>query len=191
MCRCKSDRQSEENEPARSSKENKITQTLRQNECPSPVEGLECIVVPQQKSQRVNISKRYEKNSRDRNEEGSSGGSNNELSTLLPTPPLLSAFLASRRDYPLSVYLPPTEGFKLNHASPQRSRLKRSRVSRRRSGQRSKRDSAIASSLSAGHGTHCAKNFNDTTDGSVHCFMDEHGNWITYTFDEKGLGKFK
>ncbi|XP_063915633.1 pecanex-like protein 1 isoform X1 [Zophobas morio] len=188
MCRCKSDRQSEENEPARSSKENKITQTLRQNECPSPVEGLECIVVPQQKSQRVNISKRYEKNSRDRNEEGSSGGSNNELSTLLPTPPLLSAFLASRRDYPLSVYLPPTEGFKLNHASPQRSRLKRSRVSRRRSGQRSKRDSAIASSLSAGHGTHCAKNFNDTTDGSVHCFMDEHGNWITYTFDEKGLG---
>ncbi|XP_064214797.1 pecanex-like protein 1 isoform X2 [Tribolium castaneum] len=184
MCRCKSD----ENEPRnRSLKENKLTQTLRQNDCPSSVEGLECIVL--QKPQRVDIPKRYVRTSRDRNEEGSSGGSNNELSTLLPPAPLLSAFLASRRDYPLSVcYLPPSETIKFSHVSPQRNRLKRSRVSRRRSCQRNKRDSAIASSLSAGHGTHCAKNFNDTTDGSVHCFMDEHGNWITYTFDEKGLG---
>lgn len=42
-------------------------------------------------------------------------------------------------------------------------------------------------SLSSGHGTHTAKNFNDTSDGAVHCFMDEHGNWVTYTFDEKGI----
>ncbi|KAI4463394.1 pecanex [Holotrichia oblita] len=46
----------------------------------------------------------------------------------------------------------------------------------------------ICRTLSAGHGTHCAKSFNDTSDGSVHCFLDEHGNWVTYTFDEKGLG---
>jgi hypothetical protein len=138
----------------------------------------------------VNLCKRYVKTARDRNEEGSSGGSNNELSTLLPPAPFLSAFLAPRRDFPLSVcYLSPNESVKFNHASPQRNRLKRSRVNRRRSCQKSKRDSAIANSLSAGHGTHCAKNFNDTTDGSVHCFMDEHGNWITYTFDEKGLGE--
>lgn len=60
------------------------------------------------------------------------------------------------------------------------------RINRRRA-----REHMIANTLSAGHGTHSAKHFNDTSDGSVHCFLDEHGHWITYTFDEKGLGKYK
>lgn len=183
MCRCKS----EETDPKnRLAKENKITQTLRLNECTSPLEGLECVGVSKQQR---NTSKRYPK-LRDRNEDGSSGGSNNELSTLLPPAPFLSAFLP-RRDFPLNVcYLPPGESSKIGHVSPQRGRLKRSKVNRRRTGQRTEKDTAIASSLTAGHGTHSAKNFNDTTDGSVHCFRDEHGNYVTYTFDEKGLGKY-
>lgn len=42
--------------------------------------------------------------------------------------------------------------------------------------------------MATGQGTHLATSHNDTSDGSVHCFKDEHGNWLTYTFDEKGLG---
>lgn len=47
---------------------------------------------------------------------------------------------------------------------------------------------AFVSAIASGHGTHLATSHNDTSDGSVHCFKDEHGNWLTYTFDEKGLG---
>lgn len=64
------------------------------------------------------------------------------------------------------------------------------RLNRRRSSQLAKKENAIANSLSAGQGTHGAKNFNDTSDGSVHCFLDEHNNWVTYTFDEKGVGRY-
>lgn len=147
--------------------------------------------------------------------EASSSGSNNELSMLLPTPgqPMLAAFLA-RRDN-LAGIVPPimpvclpaefqTGAGRLNdRASPQRcGRLKRSaRVSRRprqsnsRSSKNVSRDShgripvaAFVNALASGHGTHLATSHNDTSDGSVHCFKDEHGNWLTYTFDEKGLG---
>lgn len=37
-------------------------------------------------------------------------------------------------------------------------------------------------------GTHLASSHDDTTDGAVHVFRDENGQWMTYTFDEKGLG---
>uniref|UniRef100_A0A1B6E3I5 Pecanex-like protein n=1 Tax=Clastoptera arizonana TaxID=38151 RepID=A0A1B6E3I5_9HEMI len=37
-------------------------------------------------------------------------------------------------------------------------------------------------------GTHFASSHDDTTNGSVHIFKDENGQWMTYTFDEKGLG---
>jgi hypothetical protein len=39
-----------------------------------------------------------------------------------------------------------------------------------------------------GPGTHIATCHNDTSEGAVHCFRDEHGNWLTYTFSEKGTG---
>lgn len=179
----------------RSMKENKVTQTVRQYD--SSVEGLECLVVPttsQTLSRMHVVPRRGSKYTRHRNEgyhESSSKGSNNELSTLLPTQPLLQAFLASRKDLPLPLCLP---GDAVRIDSPQRYRFRRSGSVYRRqccsrpSLRNNLRDTAIASSLSAGHGTHSAKNFNDTTDGSVHCFLDEQGNWITYTFDEKGLG---
>ncbi|GJQ81500.1 putative C-terminus pecanex protein [Trypoxylus dichotomus] len=194
-----SDRTYKTREPMR---ENKLTQTLKQND--SSVEGLECLVLPvnaQPPLRKLNVPKRNTKVVRQRTEayqEASSSGSNNELSSLLPAPGFFS-FVSNRRDAPvnLPVNYQPTSFRPRERTSPppRHCRLKRSsRVHRRPqnplrgSGRKSMRDTAIARSLSAGHGTHCAKSFNDTSDGSVHCFLDEHGNWVTYTFDEKGLG---
>jgi hypothetical protein len=39
-----------------------------------------------------------------------------------------------------------------------------------------------------GTGTHIATSHDDTSEGAVHCFRDEHGNWLSYTFAEKGTG---
>lgn len=191
-------------------KENKLTQTLRQNE--SSIEGLECLVIPAIPTQaaprlrKLSVTRRSNtkiiKPRSDFYQEASSSSSNNELSTLLPSNPLLSAFLASRRDIApaICVSLPTGENIRLEQrtASP-RPRLRRApRIPRRslhnnaQSNQDSKsnqRDLAIANTISSGHGTHRAKSFEDTSHGSVHCFMDEHGNWITYTFDDKGLGR--
>lgn len=179
----------------RSMKESKLTQTLKQND--SSVEGLECLVMPLQQQPRLrklSSTRKSTKVSRQRNEgyqePSASTSSNNELSTLLPAPPLLQAFLNSRRECMLPVYLPANSA-----TSETQCRLKRTGANRNRTQcyvppatRTNKRETAIASSLSTGHGTHCAKSFNDTSDGSVHCFMDETGKWVTYTFDEKGLG---
>lgn len=179
-------------------KENKLTQTLRQND--SSVEGLECLVVPNTshtRLRRLSAPRRSSKSSRPKTEqtyqEASSSGSNNELSTLLPAQPLLQAFLSSRRDFPVHNYFSNEYG---RHDSPHRyprlrrsGRIKRGQCCTRPTSIRAvQRDLAIAHTLSTGHGTHTAKNFNDTSDGSVHCFVDEHGNWVTYTFDERGCG---
>lgn len=42
--------------------------------------------------------------------------------------------------------------------------------------------------MADGPGTHIATCHNDTSEGAVHCFRDEHGNWLSYTFSEKGTG---
>jgi hypothetical protein len=48
---------------------------------------------------------------------------------------------------------------------------------------------ALASVIAGGStGTHIATSHDDTTEGAVHCFRDEHGNWQSYTFAEKGTG---
>ncbi|KAG5897163.1 hypothetical protein JTB14_020892 [Gonioctena quinquepunctata] len=197
VCRCKPSSRSE-NKSGRSMKENKVTQTqLRQSETPSPVEGLECVIYsPAVSRSKSGSSKKGSSNnakgdSHTRNEEASSSGSNNELSTLLPPAPLLSAFLNSRRDCSMAVCstIAGAENLRLDRPLPSRMRLKRvNRVNRRRSAQMARKESAITGTLTAGYGTHGAKNFNDTSDGSVHCFLDEQGNWITYTFDERGVG---
>lgn len=36
---------------------------------------------------------------------------------------------------------------------------------------------------------HFATSFEDTTDGAIHCFMDEYGNWMSYTFDKNSSGR--
>uniref|UniRef100_A0A1Y1JUR7 Pecanex-like protein n=2 Tax=Photinus pyralis TaxID=7054 RepID=A0A1Y1JUR7_PHOPY len=190
---------------SRSIKENKLTQTLRQTE--NVVEGLECLVIPTHapaRLRKLSVTRRSNlkmiKPSTDCYQEASSSSSNNELSTLLPSNPLLSAFLASRRDAPaICVSLPARDSTRLDKraSSCRQGRLKRNtRVHRRalhsshpnHETKSNQRDLAIASTISSGHGTHRAKSFEDTSHGSVHCFVDEHGNWITYTFDEKSVG---
>lgn len=194
----------------RSMKENKITKNLKHDE--SSVEGLECLVRSTPTRQRKsNVQRRTSKASKPRTDaynEASSSGSNNELSTLLPTPgqPMLAAFL-TRRDVPHQICLPLDPAFErrigdLKISPPRHCRLKRStRVNRRprQSNPRSSRSttirestgiplSAFVSAMSSSQGTHLATSFNDTSDGSVHYFKDEYGNWLTYTFDEKGTG---
>lgn len=118
----------------RSMKENKLTQTVQPT-----VEGLECLVIPPHSALRVRklgVSRRNKKHSRSEfyQEAASSSGSNNELSTLLPTNPLLSAFLASRRDAPpsLCVCLPSGENLRLEATPPRHNRLKRAAGMNRR-----------------------------------------------------------
>lgn len=36
---------------------------------------------------------------------------------------------------------------------------------------------------------HFATSHEDTTDGAIHCFMDEYGNWMTYIFDKNMTGR--
>lgn len=195
----------------RSMKENK-TRNLRHED--TSVEGLECLVKnPTPVRHRRNcvhrkISRPNTKNMDLHSEASGSSGSNNELRMLLPSPgqPMLAAFLA-RRDFPtmMPVCLP-TEPFQSSQSrindrvSPQRI-CSFNRVNRRyrQNNSRSKRITpgenhgkipvaAFVNALASGQGTHLATSHNDTSDGSVHCFKDEHGNWLTYTFDEKGLG---
>ncbi|XP_023722503.1 pecanex-like protein 1 isoform X5 [Cryptotermes secundus] len=147
--------------------------------------------------------------------EGASGssGSATELSSLLPPPamPLLATFLATRRELPPeSVYGPPAIAFEPVFHSVNRvdlwtnvrtrhQRLRRAfRTRRSRGGIRSSETSVAPPSASitgleplmadGGPGTHIATCHNDTSEGAVHCFRDEHGNWLSYTFSEKGTG---
>lgn len=40
----------------------------------------------------------------------------------------------------------------------------------------------------SGAGTHLATDHADTTEGAVHCFQDEFGNWHSYTFSQESTG---
>ncbi|CAJ0573510.1 unnamed protein product, partial [Mesorhabditis spiculigera] len=44
------------------------------------------------------------------------------------------------------------------------------------------------SDLTIRDGTHIASGHEDTTQGAIHSFQDEDGNWWTYAFDENGVG---
>ncbi|XP_050297941.1 pecanex-like protein 1 isoform X2 [Anthonomus grandis grandis] len=181
--RCKSDP-----EKSKSLKENKVTQTTRlKGISPSTsYEDLEDDPGKKERREKADLPRKdplKHQQEHMKSEEASSSGSNNELSTLLPpAPPLLSAFLNPRRDLLTASWVSEN-----SPRSSQRTRLKRARANIKGNRERTaKKENAIAMSLSSGQGTHTAKNFNDTSDGAVHCFMDEHGNWVTYTFDEKG-----
>ncbi|XP_043476640.1 pecanex-like protein 1 [Leptopilina heterotoma] len=123
-------------------------------------------------------------------------GSNNELSTLLPSPapPLLAALLNSGGDLPNPNILPEprlVRSSQSRNMRNQRRRLKRSNRTHR--GTRLNRDdslvplTALFGLLSNGE-CHLATSHNDTSEGAVHCFRDDSGRWLAYTFDEKGSG---
>ncbi|KAI8505516.1 hypothetical protein Bbelb_167050, partial [Branchiostoma belcheri] len=48
--------------------------------------------------------------------------------------------------------------------------------------------STLLTSLNMAENTHLAMSHEDTTKGAVHCFQDEFGNWLTYTFDDNSAG---
>ncbi|KAK6104128.1 Pecanex protein (C-terminus) family protein [Brugia pahangi] len=54
--------------------------------------------------------------------------------------------------------------------------------------ERSSTTVAALSNLAMKDGTHVALDHEDTSQGAVHSFQDEDGNWWTYVFDEHGVG---
>ncbi|CAL1527117.1 unnamed protein product [Lymnaea stagnalis] len=86
----------------------------------------------------------------------------------------------------------PTEFSALLPANPQLNRPTNRRARRRR-GRRSvqqKRGSPPLAALNmiVGDEGHLATSHDDTTDGAVHWFQDEQGNWMSYSFGENSSG---
>ncbi|XP_073946549.1 pecanex [Choristoneura fumiferana] len=128
--------------------------------------------------------------------------------TLLPTSmPLLAAFLNSRADFMpccLPENAPPElvqyaeEGQRLrplmdrNHRNRVR-KIKRSTRQRNNPGSQNnpeKKDKTPnPENPNSANNVHFATSFDDTTDGAIHCFMDEYGNWMSYTFDKNSSGR--
>ncbi|XP_072945543.1 pecanex-like protein 1 isoform X2 [Epargyreus clarus] len=128
--------------------------------------------------------------------------------TLLPTTmPLLAAFLNSRVDFMPCCALdnaPPElvqyveEGQRLR---PLMDRNHRNRVRKIKRSTRQRNNPALQNnpekkekpsnpeSASSSSNVHFATSFEDTTDGAIHCFMDEYGNWMSYTFDKNSSGR--
>ncbi|KAJ8719999.1 hypothetical protein PYW07_012042 [Mythimna separata] len=139
--------------------------------------------------------------------------------TLLPTSmPLLAAFLNSRVDFGpccLPSYVanaaatetaatqtaqPAEEGQRLrplmdrNHRNRvrkiKRSTRQRNNPSQQNNGEKKDNSKPPAPDTSNNStNVHFATSFDDTTDGAIHCFMDEYGNWMSYTFDKNSSGR--
>ncbi|CAG4961455.1 unnamed protein product [Colias eurytheme] len=127
--------------------------------------------------------------------------------TLLPTSmPLLAAFLNSRVDFmpccvpdnnpPQTEAQPVEEGPRLrplmdrNHRNRVRKIKRSTRQRNNPSSQSSDKKDKTANVENPNSGNvHFATSFDDTTDGAIHCFMDEYGNWMSYTFDKNGSGR--
>lgn len=127
--------------------------------------------------------------------------------TLLPTTmPLLAAFLNSRVDFqppccPQENATAETapqqaeEGQRLrplmdrNHRNRVR-KIKRSTRQRNNPSSQNTDKTKPPNSENSNNSTnvHFATSFDDTTDGAIHCFMDEYGNWMSYTFDKNSSG---
>ncbi|XP_060804303.1 pecanex-like protein 1 isoform X2 [Amyelois transitella] len=127
--------------------------------------------------------------------------------TLLPTSmPLLAAFLNSRMDYicpssqdsaPPEIAQHAEEAQRLrplmdrNHRNRvrkiKRSTRQRNNPSQNNTENKDKPPSNENSNSSTN--VHFATSFDDTTDGAIHCFMDEYGNWMSYTFDKNNSGR--
>lgn len=129
--------------------------------------------------------------------------------TLLPTSmPLLAAFLNSRVDFmpscpaetapaPPEPPQPPEESQRLrplmdrNHRNRVR-KIKRSTRQRNNPSAQSNADKSkqvkVESTNNNSSSVHFATSFDDTSDGAIHCFMDEYGNWMSYTFDKNSSG---
>ncbi|RVE48182.1 hypothetical protein evm_007136 [Chilo suppressalis] len=130
--------------------------------------------------------------------------------TLLPTSmPLLAAFLNSRVDFmpccPADNNAPPEPAqpaeelprmrplMDRNHRNRvrkiKRSTRQRNNPSQNNPDKKDKQSNTENSNNSTN--VHFATSFDDTTDGAIHCFMDEYGNWMSYTFDKNSSGRIQ
>ncbi|KAG7207181.1 hypothetical protein KM043_008869 [Ampulex compressa] len=151
---------------------------------------------PRPKPKRA-LEARREKDRRDGKFE-QTGGSNNELSTLLPNPapPLLAALLNSGRDLPGQSST--VSDLRLSRSTDNRTsrqrqcHLKRSNRTYRGTRNNTRDDNVVPLTalfgLISNGDCHLAANHNDTSEGAVHYFRDDNGRWLAYTFDEKGSG---
>ena len=90
--------------------------------------------------------------------------------------------------------LPDTKLVRSSQNRNSRNRQRRlKRAARTHRGPRAPRDeslvplTALFGLISNGE-CHLATSHNDTSEGAVHCFRDDSGRWLAYTFDEKGSG---
>ncbi|XP_059045383.1 pecanex-like protein 1 [Achroia grisella] len=128
--------------------------------------------------------------------------------TLLPTSmPLLAAFISSRMEMVPCSAVPDNPSPEIPHQSEETQRqrplmdrnhrnrvrkIKRSTRQRNNPSHNSadKKDKAVTTDNSNNsNSVHFATSFDDTSDGAIHCFMDEHGNWMSYTFDKNSSGR--
>ncbi|CAJ0957448.1 unnamed protein product, partial [Mesorhabditis belari] len=77
-----------------------------------------------------------------------------------------------------------------NRQVPSRSHTTHPHVARWSGSRRAQQTAAMCalSDLALRDGTHIASGHEDTTQGAIHSFQDEDGNWWTYAFDENGVG---
>lgn len=127
--------------------------------------------------------------------------------TLLPTSmPLLAAFLNSRVDFQpaccpqetAAAENPPQQVEEGQRLRPLMDRNHRNRVRKIKRSTRQRNNPSAqntdktrppnSENSSNSTNVHFATSFDDTTDGAIHCFMDEYGNWMSYTFDKNSSG---
>ncbi|XP_068632284.1 pecanex-like protein 1 [Battus philenor] len=128
--------------------------------------------------------------------------------TLLPTSmPLLAAFLNSRVDFipcctnetaPPELVQYAEEGQRLR---PLMDRNHRNRVRKIKRSTRQRNNPSLQNNIenkdkapasenpNNSNNVHFATSFDDTSDGAIHRFMDEYGNWMSYTFDKNSSGR--
>ncbi|CAK1583049.1 unnamed protein product [Parnassius mnemosyne] len=128
--------------------------------------------------------------------------------TLLPTSmPLLAAFLNSRVDFmpccanenaPSELVQYAEEGQRLR---PLMDRNHRNRVRKIKRSTRQRNNPSLQNNTekkekppssenpNSSTNVHFATSFEDTSDGAIHRFMDEYGNWMSYTFDKNSSGR--
>ncbi|GFO35467.1 pecanex-like protein 1 [Plakobranchus ocellatus] len=120
---------------------------------------------------KLNVSKEEEPGTSDKNVKPGSNQEDERKTATTPTE--------------FSALLPATH--QLNRPTNRRARKRRGG---RRQAQHQRRPSIPMSALSmvAREGGHLATSHDDTTDGAVHWFQDEQGNWMSYTFGENSSG---
>ncbi|XP_071440736.1 pecanex-like protein 1 isoform X2 [Hetaerina americana] len=175
---------------------------------PASITAVKTIVIPlTNQSSNNSSSNNGNSNNTNNNNEASSSGSNNELSTLLPVSLGTQSSAEGSSDLVRQSSTERRSSGDLRNTRSRHRRLKRSAhggalragsvTSRGSVSSRSGREdvsiigpslSTLATAVPMNPKAHIATSHDDTTEGAMHTFQDEFGNWRTYTFDERGTG---